>query len=159
MKKFILFLVAAFFLNAQDKNLSESEVPASVRSGFDKMFPGVSPVRWERENYGLYEAELNWRGHPASATFNADGLWMRTEKEVKQSEIPAGVIAHARKLYPDFSVAECQIISTPDVRTLYEVEMFRGIERQSLIFDSNNTFLRIEVDEDDDDKGRTQPKG
>lgn len=159
MKKFILFLVAPFFLNAQDKNLSESEVPSSVRSGFDKMFPGVSPVSWERENYGLYEAELDWKGHPASATFNANGLWMRTEKEVKESEMPPEVMAHARKMYPDFSVAECQIISTPDVRTLYEVEMFRGTERQSLIFDSNNAFLRIEVDEDDDDKGRGRRKG
>lgn len=158
MIRLILLLISPVLVVAQHTPIPESEVPESVRSSFQKMFPEAKVKTWEREKYGLYEAETQLNGHPASVTFNANGLHQRTEEELKQSEMPGDVIVHAKKMFPDYGISECQVISTPDRRKLFEVEMSREEDRKSLIFDENNTFLRVEVDEDDDDADKARQK-
>lgn len=158
MKNLFIFMIGApLMLSAQYKELPDDQMPASVHSSFGKIFPGAKINSWEQEEYGLYEIEFDWKGRPASATFNANGLLQRTEEEVPRAEMPGGVIAHAKKMFPDLRIAECQIITTPDEKKLYEVEMTGDTIRKSLIFDENNTFLRVEVDEDDDDAGKRRP--
>ena len=62
------------------------------------------------------------------------------------------IVKHAKKLYPDYEIVECAKITTPDKKLMYEVEIVKDKKRRSLIFDINNTYLREEMDEDDDDK-------
>jgi hypothetical protein len=153
----ILIFCAPLCLSAQYKELPADQMPESVKSSFSKNFPGATIGSWEQEEYGLYEIEFRWEGRDASATFNANGLLQRTEEVVPESEMPAEVTAHAQKMFPSLGITECQLISTPDKKKLYEVEMTGGQDRKSLIFDENNNFLRVEVDEDDDDPEKEKP--
>ena len=157
MKQIILLVLSPVLLSAQHKPIPASQVPESVKASFQKMFPDARVKTWEQEKFGLYEAETKINGHPASVTFNANGLHQRTEEEVKQSELPGEVIVHAKEMFPGYSIAECQLISTPDQRKLFEVEMKKDGDRKSLIFDENNTLLRVEIDEDDDDEDQRAP--
>lgn len=155
MKNYILL---TFFLwsisNVQAQPLTEAELPASVLSAYGSMFGDTKVKAWEREQYGLYEAEFTWEGLPTSATFNANGLLQRTEQVLPSDKLPDAIVRHAKKLYPNHKIAECARIKTPDKRLMYEVELRKGKERRSLIFDENNNYLREEVDEDDDQENR-----
>ena len=146
---FYMFTLLGGAMSAQ--KLSPDSVPASVLSAFDKMYKGAQIRSWEKEQFGLYEAEFVHKARRSSATFNANGLLMRTEEEVKRKDIPAAIITHSGKLYPDYKVEECAKITTPDKKLMYEVEIANGKDRKSLIFSENNEYLREEIDEDDDD--------
>jgi hypothetical protein len=95
-----------------------------------------------------------WKNSHTSATFNANGLLMRTEEEVRVKDIPPAIIEHSKKLYPDYKVRECANITTPDKKHMYEIEIVNGKDRKSLIFTEKNEYLREEIDEDDDDADR-----
>ena len=151
MKKLSLFSVLlSLFAMSSAQDTQYDGVPASVISAFEKTFPGSKPKSWEQEKYGLYEAEFVMEGKPASATFNANGLLMRTEKRMPVAEMPPDIIEHARKLYPEYKISECAVITTPDEKLMYEVEIALRKERKSLIFSENNEYMREEMDEDDD---------
>lgn len=152
MKKINLLLIFSIWWGtALSQKLPEEQVPGATRTSFEKLFPGVKP-KWEAERFGLYEAEFRQNGSEVSATFNAMGLLMRTETEVSRKELPAGLPDSAKKLYPDYKIVECAKIATPDDKVQYEIEIRKGKDRKSLIFDRNLNYLREEMDEDDDRK-------
>jgi hypothetical protein len=154
MKKSLMFIALSVSTCLSGQKLPVDSVPESVRPAFKKLYSDARVRPWESERYGLYEAEFMWKNSRTSVTFNANGLLMRTEEEVRVKDIPPAIIRHAKKLYPDHKVRECANITTPDRKHRYEVEIVKGKDRKSLIFSENNEYLREEVDEDDDDAGR-----
>ena len=94
MKTTIATIVLCFGLSyANAQQLKEAEVPANVKDGFAKKYPGSKVDEWEKEGAD-YEAEFHLNKVESSAVFDASG----TFKELEQ-EIPANVISRVHKSF------------------------------------------------------------
>jgi hypothetical protein len=133
----VLILMAALYAEAQE--LKEAEVPAAVANSFHKLFPDVKGIDWTMED-GNFEAEYKVNHMEASASFDAKGNLLETEKEIDVKSLPAGVAAYVSKNYPGESITEAAEITDNKGRKMYEAE----IKDKDLIFDAKGTFLKVE---------------
>src|SRR5579862_5917719 len=99
MRKLTLILailtIGVLKMNAQ--KIKESEVPAAVKTSFDKNFSGQT-AKWEKED-GNFEAGFKKDGKNMSATFKPDGTFLETEIAIKESEFPTGVMDYIKTNY------------------------------------------------------------
>jgi hypothetical protein len=138
MKKIIgLSMVLSFIvLNLNAQKLKDSEVPATVKTSFDKIFPGQT-AKWEKED-GNFEAGFKKEGKSMSATFQPDGTFKESEVGIKESELPAGALDYIKTNYNGKKVKESAKITSASKTVTYEAE----IEGRDVIFDSSGKFLK-----------------
>ena len=137
----ILFGILALVINAHAQKLSESDVPAAVKTQFSSMFPNVKAYKWEKEN-GIYEAEFKQNKVETSVLFEADGKYFQTETEIAVSELPGGVRDYASKNLPGKKIKEASKIALADGTLTYEAE----ISGADYIFDANGNFLKKDIE-------------
>lgn len=143
----ILVSIVAFALNASAQKVSESDVPAVVKTNFASMFPGMKADKWEMEN-GKYEAEFKQNKIESSVLFEANGTYVQTETEIAVLELPKGVSDYASKNLPGKKIKEASRITAADGSVTYEAEI-RGSD---YIFDSMGNFLRKETEANDNEQ-------
>jgi hypothetical protein len=80
-------LLFCFVITACGQSLKESDVPAAVKSGFEKQFPG-SRAKWEKEE-GNYEASFKKDSKEISVVISSTGTILETETEIALAELPA----------------------------------------------------------------------
>ncbi|MHA4808436.1 PepSY-like domain-containing protein [Flavitalea flava] len=138
MKKvsFIITLCAGLFITAQAQKLPASKVPAPVKAGFTKQFPGLSPS-WEKEN-GKYEANFKDKGKSMSALFDLKGTMTESEISIKVEELPASVLAYVQQHYKSASIKEAARITKADGSINYEAE----VNKMDVLFDVNGKFIK-----------------
>lgn len=138
MKKLILMTVAAmitsltFAQKTQDKN-----VPAIIKSAFQKQYPDAKEVKWEKEN-GNYEAEFEVGETDYSVLIDASGNIIETEIEISNDALPANAKEYISKNYAGQKIKEAAKITDAKGTVTYEAE----IKGKDLIFDSNGVFIR-----------------
>ncbi len=114
----------------------QANVPAVVKQGFTKQFPGAS-AKWEKED-GKYEANFKHMNHEMSAVFEANGSMTESEMEIKASELPAGVATYIKEHYKGASIKEVAKITKANGEVNYEAE----VHGKDLIFDAYGKFLK-----------------
>ena len=138
MKKYIVYSILLLIccLKGLAQKVKESEVPASVKTSFGKLF-SESTAKWEKED-GNYEAGFKKDGKTMSATFQTDGTFMESETAIKQSELPPAIINYLQANYTNKKIKEsAKITGATDIIT-YEAE----VDDKDLIFDGNGKFLK-----------------
>ncbi len=115
--------------------------PASVKTSFDKQFPGVS-AKWEKED-GNYEAMFTSGKQEMSATFEENGTMIESEAEIAVTELPASVRDYISKNYNGATIKEASKITLADGTVQYEA----AIKGKDVIFDASGSFLKEVVDE------------
>ncbi|MDO8999152.1 MAG: PepSY-like domain-containing protein [Bacteroidota bacterium] len=149
MKTIITAAVLVFAINTLSaQKIKEAEVPKAVTESFAKNFPGSKAKEWEKEK-DLFEAEFDLKKVETSATFSADGKLMETESEIATSALPKAVTEYITKNYPSYKLSEASKITDASGKVSYEAEIKKGKEEIDLIFDSNGTFIKKEVEEHD----------
>lgn len=146
MKKTMLIagmVLIAITSNAQ--KVKDSEVPAAVKTSFSKLYPSAKVEKWEKEN-GNYEAEFDNNKVETSVLMNASGSLMETEMEIKPSELPKSVSDYVAKNLAGKKIKEASKITDAAGKVSYEAE----VDEADYIFDSNGTFLKKEVENDND---------
>ena len=138
MKKLFIVTVAtvlaAFFVNAQ--KIDASKVPAAVKSGFSKQYPGVT-AKWEKEA-GKYEANFKQNGNTMSALFEANGSLTESEMDIAVSALPAAVLAYVKDHYKGKIIKEGAKITKANGTINYEAE----VDGKDVIFDVNGKYLK-----------------
>lgn len=104
-------------------NAQRIEVPAVVSAAFTANHPAIKKVAWELEDNGNYEAEFKTKKSEVSETYSAAGKLIETEREIKKKELPAAIIAAIDRDFSGHEIEEAAIITYPDGRTAYEVEL------------------------------------
>ncbi|MCU0359499.1 MAG: hypothetical protein MUF75_02090 [Bacteroidia bacterium] len=119
-----LFLIACIFSNCffLAQTIKEKEVPTSVLQAFRKDFPDVKAKSWEKEG-DAYEAEFKINKTESSAVYNASGVFLEKEIEIKASELPKFVLDYFEKNQPGKKIKEASKITAADGRITFEVEM------------------------------------
>ena len=138
MKKTTLLLatvLSALFANAQ--KVKETEVPAPVKTSFEKQYPGIKVEKWEKEGTN-FEAEFDLKKVETSSLFDANGTMLETETEIKVSELPKGVTDYVTKNLGGKKIKEASKIVDASSVTTYEAE----VDGADYIFDTNGNFIK-----------------
>ena len=119
------------------QKLQEKDVPAPVKTAFQKNFPQAKVEKWEKEGIN-FEAEFELNKSEQSVLFDAQGDIIETEIEIEISELPNGILDYVKKNYKGQSVKEAAKITDTKGTLTYEVE----IKGMDLLFDSNGKFIK-----------------
>ncbi len=138
MKKLALMTVAAMITSLTfAQKLQEKDVPASVKTAFQKNFPQAKVEKWEKEGVN-FEAEFELNKSEQSVLFDAQGGIIETEIEIEISELPNGIVDYVKTNYKGQSVKEAAKITDTKGTLTYEAE----IKGMDLLFDSNGKFIK-----------------
>jgi len=138
MKKLALMMVAAMITSLTfAQKLQENDVPAPVKTAFQKNFPQAKVEKWEKEGVN-FEAEFELNKSEQSVLFDAQGGIIETEIEIEISELPNGIVDYVKTNYKGQSVKEAAKISDTKGTLTYEAE----IKGMDLLFDSNGKFIK-----------------
>ncbi len=138
MKKSLLTfaLIATTIMGANAQKLDAAKVPTAVKESFAKQFP-TATAKWEMED-GKYEAGFKSDDKVMSALFSKDGTMTESEVSIKQTELPANVLAYVKENYKGKTIKECAKITKADGTIVYEAE----VNGKDLIFDDKGKFMK-----------------
>ncbi len=134
MKKLVFLLAAVISLSCSN---AQKVVPAAVKAGFQKQFPGAENVKWEKEN-GNYEANFELKEEEYSALLDVSGNTVETEVEIELSDLSATLKEYVAKNYPGKKIKEAAKITDAKGVVTYEAE----VDGKDLIFDNSGNFLK-----------------
>jgi len=138
MKKLALMMVAAMFTSLTfAQKLQDKNVPALVKTSFQKSYPNVKEVKWEKEGVN-FEVEFELNKSEQSVLFDAKGSIIETEIKIEISQFPNGVLDYIKINYKGQSVKEAAKITDTKGTVTYEAE----IKEMDLLFDSNGKFIK-----------------
>lgn len=146
MKKSIFFFVLgliAFSANAQKM----SKAPLAVETSFTKLHPNAHVDKWEQEGNN-WEAEFKENGVETSVEFGPNGQLIATEVEIKVTDLPKAIDTYCTTNMPGKKIKEASKITSASGTVTYEAE----VDESDYLFDSNGSFLKKEVEKDDDQK-------
>ena len=129
----MLFATLTFAQKMQEKN-----VPANVKSTFQKKYPTATEVKWDKED-GNYEASFDLNKKDNSVLMNAQGNILETEIEIELNQLPKSVLDYVKTHYAGKQAKEGAKITDAKGIVSYEVE----IKGTDLIFDSNGKFIKV----------------
>jgi len=138
MKKSAIILAAMLsvtFANAQ--NISDKEVPTTVKAALQKSYPNAKEIKWEKEKDN-YEAGFEVSEKEYSLLIDASGKILETEMEIKMEELPANAKAFISKNYAGQKIKETAKITDSKGVVTYEAE----VKGKDLIFDKNGNFIK-----------------
>ncbi len=128
----MLFATLTFAQKMQDKN-----VPANVKSAFQKNYPTATEVKWNKEGE-KYEASFDLNKTDNSVLMDVKGNIIETEVEIELSQLPKGILDYVKTNYAGKNAKEAAKITDAKGTVTYEVE----IKGMDLIFDSNGKFIK-----------------
>jgi hypothetical protein len=138
MKKIAIMMVAAMITSLTfAQKLQEKDVPAPVKTAFQKNFPQAKAEKWEKEG-GNFEAEFELNTSEQSVLFDAQGNLLETEVEIELNKLPKGVLEYVKANYKGQNVKEAAKIADAKGTVTYEAE----IKGMDILFDSNGKFIK-----------------
>lgn len=135
-----LFAIAALSLAAGSVNaqkVKESEVPAPVKAGLAKQFPGASKTEWVKEDSN-FEVEFEINKVETTAVIDPAGNVLETETEIDKSALPKEVTEYIAKNLSGKKIREAARSTDAKGVVTYEAQ----VEKLDYIFDSNGTFIK-----------------
>ena len=146
MKKIILPLAVLMSLSSsaqkEEKRHKRVEVPSVVLESFKKEF-SPEKVKWKKEKND-FEAYFEIKGIETSAIYDEVGHRKSIEVEIKETELPVGVLDYVKKNFPTEKIKEVGKITDDKNVVTFEVEIKKDKESHDVIFDSKGTFLKYE---------------
>ena len=138
MKKLALMIVAAMITSLSfAQKIQEKDVPASVKASFQKNYPNIKEVKWDKEGE-KFEASFDLNKIDNSVLFDAQGNLLETEVEIELNQLPKGVLEYVKANYKGKKVKEAAKITDAKGTVTYEAE----IKGMDLLFDSNGKFIK-----------------
>lgn len=138
MKKLALMMVAAMITSLTfAQKIQEKDVPASVKVSFQKNYPNIKAVKWDKEGE-KFEASFDLNKVDNSVLFDAQGNLLETEVEIELNQLPKGVLEYVKANYKGQNVKEAAKITDAKGTVTYEAE----IKGMDLLFDNSGKFIK-----------------
>ena len=117
-----------------------SPAPGSIAEFIEQKYPGARIVDIDREN-GMTEVEIIDGNKKKDVYFNAATEWVKTEWDLRPSELPAAVTtAIANSQYASYRIDDVDYVQTPAVE-YYLVELEKGNSEVKLRITETGTVL------------------
>ncbi|MGJ0486632.1 MAG: PepSY-like domain-containing protein [Methylomicrobium sp.] len=113
--------------NAEEKELNKSQVPKAVLEAFEKAYPNVKSVEFEKEMFqgkAAYEVEYKENGEEHEFLYSADGVLLQREEEIDINALPEAAVKAIEKAHPKAKIEEAEKVMNPNGALAgYEVEI------------------------------------
>lgn len=148
---FILVYSLGFTLYSCAQTKNDTNAPEKVTLAFTQKFPTAKKVKWDKENESEWEAEFKLDGKEYSANFALNGDWQETEHEIKESEIPANVLAILNQNFSKFEIEESEISETNTGKAYeFEIEVDEAKYEVSIDAQGKLTKKMVEKEKEED---------
>ena len=144
MKKQLLLSATAMLIAgaAQAQKLAAAQVPAAATATFQKTFPTVKTVKWEKEGAN-YEAGFDMGKAEMSVVITAAGVLKETETEMAVAQLPASVQKTLATSYKAYRITEAaKIVTAATGTTTYEAEISRAGKHRDVLFNADGTEVK-----------------
>ena len=141
MKKQLLLAATTMLIAgaAQAQKLAAAQVPAAATATFQKTFPTVKTVKWEKEGAD-YEAGFDMGKAEMSVVITAAGVLKETETEMAVAQLPASVQNTLATSYKAYKITEAaKIVTAATGTTTYEAEISRAGKHRDVLFNADGT--------------------
>jgi hypothetical protein len=140
---FSLFCVPVF---------SQKTAPDNVKKEFVKKYPAAQSVKWATEEANEWEAEFIINGKEMSASFDDKGIWLETEVEITEKELPEAVVNTLKNKFAGFKTGEMSTIENPQMKG-FEIALKKGDTSLEVVFDNTGKVIKsTEVKKEKEDK-------
>lgn len=131
---FILLLSAA---QAQFRN-----IPAVVTDAFKSKFPSANGVTW-KDKISSFQADFFSGADTMKVNFSSKGVWLKTEKRYKYSNLPAEVkVGFDKSKYAAYGIKEAMEINDKDKGIQYRITVRKGeLSKRYLYFNKAGQLL------------------
>jgi hypothetical protein len=143
---FVLLSLASFTV------FSQKNTPDNVKKEFAKKYPAAQSVKWASEEANEWEAEFTVNGKEMSASFDDKGVWMETEAEITEKELPEAVANTLKNEFAGFKTDEISTIENPQMKG-FEMVLKKGETSLEVVFDNSGKVIKTkEVKKEKEDK-------
>ena len=139
---------------AQEKKISQRELPAAVRTAFEKTYPHAKIQGASEEvekGKKLYEIESTDGTVRRNLLLEADGTIVEIEEEIAVSELPATVKATIQKKYPSDKIEMVEKITRGSTEE-YELLLLAGKTTREVVVGSDGVIRTREKENDDENE-------
>jgi glucan biosynthesis protein len=123
-------------LSARCQKLNESQIPAAVKTAFEKKYPSVK-ASWDKEDAN-YEANFKHDGKAMSTLIEKNGIIVEIETNIPVTDLPKTVQDYMKKNYPGIKIEEAARIVKANGDVNYEAE----VHHRDVVFDANGKFIK-----------------
>ena len=144
MNKTILALalvLSASLLAQTETNSKQAKIPANVTAAFEKAYPQIKKVKWEKEK-GNFEAGFTENKIEKSALLDAKGKVLETEFEIPIASLSKSITNYVAKNYPNKKIKGAAKITDFNNKITFEAEV-KGLD---LLFDDKGNFVKASKD-------------
>ena len=117
-----------------------ADVQAVLKSFISQKYPGAVIMDTEYDD-GEIEVEIvhEWRGK--DVYFSKDNVWLRTEWDVRKSELPAAVMNQLNVSYPSWEIDDAEYVETPS-GAWFVIELEKGEAEVDVKIAEDGTIIR-----------------
>ena len=131
---------------------SQKTAPDVVKKEFAKKYPAAQSVKWDSEESNEWEAEFTVNGKEMSASFDDKGVWLETEAEITEKELPEAVANTLKNEFAGFKTDEISTIENPQMKG-FEMVLKKGETSLEVVFDNSGKVIKTkEVKKEKEDK-------
>ncbi len=122
---------------------SAQNAPDIVQKAFDERYPGASDVNWEKEIPRGWIAEFVWNSQNMKVNYTLNGIWVSSQTQIPQPEIPEQVYATINSFYPDWKIVLATKIESGNGDPLYKAAIQKEMQLQEIIVKSDGTLMMV----------------
>ncbi len=155
----IVFTAAAVTVNAQDKKISEKQVPAKVLSAFHKAYPKaeIKGTSIESENgHHYYEIESMEGTKHIDLLIEHNGKIAEVEETIPESELPLGVTKTLKLKYKGYKLTRAEKV-TSGKKLTYELGIEKNGRSHEIVFNKSGKLIKSSA-ENENEKGEKGEK-
>ena len=119
------------------QKMQEKDIPTAVKATFQKQYPKIHSVMWEKEN-GFYEANFQINKIENAVLLNEQGKITETEVAIDLSQLPKGVLDYVKIHYASQKVHGAAKLTDATGNVTFEA----GINGMDVLFDTNGKFIK-----------------
>jgi len=119
----------------------ELKVPEKITNAFNQKFAGAASVEWGSETANEWEAEFSMNGKKMSACFDTSAVWIDTETEISEKELPTAVLHTLNTEFAGYNKGLIEIYETPEFKG-FELGLKKGETSVEVIFDNAGKIIK-----------------
>ncbi|MCJ7449666.1 MAG: PepSY-like domain-containing protein [Bacteroidales bacterium] len=141
MKTPVLIICTVLLMSFSACGQSGKDVPSNVATAFSQKFPHASKIKWGKENDKEWEAEFNMGGKKMSTCFDTSAVWIDTETEIAEKELPAAVLNTLKAEFAGYKKGLIEIYESPEIKG-FELGLKNGETSIEVIFDNAGKVIK-----------------
>ena len=136
--------LAVAFLGIFSCSFGQAQVdpPAAARTHLNGTYSGAVVKEW-KEGKKHFKAEFRLKDETYRAYYSPEGVWVRTEHNVKKSELPEPVTAALlRSKYGKWKIEEVEEHASPRQASIFKVRLKTETKKAELDFAPDGRILK-----------------